>query len=505
VRVRVRVRVRVCCICTACMSYNLSPNIPSPPNLPPVTNATTLPHHSLLAQALLFCMIHRVRNGNPGYISRRTLRGWREGGSGDGTGAIAGYGEEEGAEEEKEEEEEEEEEEPPHDQDEYLFSLWLYYNSLQYRSAALAQQHGRVQSVADVRISSIGNHSNSGSGSSNGNDGNMHHRTASAEGSDGNGGNSRVYHHHQQQQQEEEEEEEDFSGRAGASTRTSATSNTAHSAISNSGSSSRGSEVKWRTGITCNVRHYCCHICRCTRLNLLVHKQQQRREQERLSLAGASASASASAATIFIPPSLNVGHSHQTHRCVTDFDHYCIFLGTDIAQQNYRMFLICTILLVMVVFPLFISATTEHVGRMSQMKREYLQSLHVIHAHMDPLHLDTNEGINSDSSKDSTNVKSGADMLKDYQKPLFLQAFLVWTLMVWMQMFFLMCFHLYCKFWRGVKARNVLQTIRSSGSQLVQQIVGVEVAGAVGAGGGSGGDGAGAGASAGASGVGYNV
>ena len=351
------------------------------------------------------------------------------------------------AEKEKEEEDKEEEEEtPPHDRDEYLFSLWLYYNVLLDRSNALAQQSSQMQSVAGKRLTDDSKYSSSSS----------------------------------QQYQEREEEDEDFSGSGGRHGRHRSVHTKATRSSNTDASSSHG-QVTWQTGISCNVRHFCCHICRCTRLNLVAYKQQQWLEHERLSSTelqtARQSDTDCASISASVPASLIVGHSHQTHRCVADFDHYCVFLGTDIAQQNYRLFLACTVFLVLLVFPIFISATTEHVGRMSLMKHEYLQSLRVINAHMDPLHVNTLSGAdidggNSTGSHRPTNSRSGSDMLQDYRKPLFLRAFLVWTLMMWIQMFFLMCFHMYCRFWKGVKARNMLQILRYSVARFIRRVTG---------------------------------
>jgi len=441
---------------------------------------------SILTQGCLYCMIFRIRNTNPGYISRNTLAAL-QGTEGSGNGSGSGYIDKDWAKDINDEEEA-----PVHEKDEYMYSMWLYYQCLVDRSLALVQQSNGIHSLPGMDMhsntnSSVGksNSSDSGSSSSGSSTRNVLQRSggsgmATSSSSRSIGSASTVYQkQEQEQEQEEEEEDEDFSG-----------SGTSTGDIDGSDSNSnrnrnnrKHSSVRWQTGIhsSLNVRHFCCHICRCTRLDLIAHKQQQRQLMTS-SLPPSTSTSPAAARPNSLPPSLVVGHSHQTHRCVSHFDHYCVFLGTDIAGKNYVQFLACSVLLVMIVFPLFFMATTEHVRSMSHARNTYLHSLHVIQLHLEPIHLDEPAGgaAGADlgtggtiSTSISSSSKSGTDMLQDYQKPLFLQGFLVWSLLIWMQMFALMCFHLYCKFWKGVSSRNVLQTLKLTGAKLVHKVQGI--------------------------------
>jgi len=50
----------------------------------------------------------------------------------------------------------------------------------------------------------------------------------------------------------------------------------------------------------------------------------------------------------------HVGHSPVTHRCIPDYDHYCVYLGQDIGRDNYPAFFFALGLMAVVVMPVFI-------------------------------------------------------------------------------------------------------------------------------------------------------
>ena len=51
------------------------------------------------------------------------------------------------------------------------------------------------------------------------------------------------------------------------------------------------------------------------------------------------------------------GHSPITHRCIPDYDHYCVYLGHEIGRENYPFFFYALGLMATVNLPVFLSLT----------------------------------------------------------------------------------------------------------------------------------------------------
>ena len=65
-------------------------------------------------------------------------------------------------------------------------------------------------------------------------------------------------------------------------------------------------------------------------------------------------------------------HSFRSKRCVRGFDHYCLFLGTDIGSGNYRYFLLALFVMSCVVMPSFLSSSSRYMRDRSD---AYLSSI----------------------------------------------------------------------------------------------------------------------------------
>jgi hypothetical protein len=165
-------------------------------------------------------------------------------------------------------------------------------------------------------------------------------------------------------------------------------------------------EPSWQPGVTISTNPYCCHICCISRLHTSISDRSS---------------------TV---PLHSFGHSKQTFQCLYEFDHYCVFLGIDIAKYNYTLFFTILLCLVGGGFPSFLMSTTEHV----QMR------------------------IKS-NTVNLTTAESGVLMMQSsFKKPIFLQMFIIWSLLIWIQMTALLIFHMYCRLCLGTTSRRVLLT-----------------------------------------------